>query len=206
LTNFSSDYQTTLPAPTSIEAILQPHSDAVPDAADTDPRLASAKHWTTVTSNTRLIVSILTSWVDREYSYYHYLDLEAFLDSMESGSSDYCSPLLVNALLASACVSLLAFASHRRRYAVPSWMIGFLQCTQSTSSAVKDRSKPFSEGSIMTAFYKEAVRLWDLEAGRSSLTTIHAGICLCKLTRLILIPRLSSRGGDILPLSTAKWA
>jgi hypothetical protein len=32
----------------------------------------------------------------------------------------------------------------------------------------------------MTAFYKEAARLWDLDAGRSSLTKIQAAMCLCK--------------------------
>jgi hypothetical protein len=42
----------------------------------------------------------------------------------------------------------------------------------------------------MTAFYKEAVRLWDLEAGQSSLTRIHAGVCLCKFTHLILVLKI----------------
>jgi hypothetical protein len=36
----------------------------------------------------------------------------------------------------------------------------------------------------MTAFYKEARRLWDLEAGTNSLTRIHAGICLCMFNHL----------------------
>jgi hypothetical protein len=49
----------------------------------------------------------LTSWLDREHSYYHYLDLDAFLDDMDNGRTDYCSALLVNALLATACVSFL---------------------------------------------------------------------------------------------------
>jgi hypothetical protein len=111
LTNLSSDSQSTPPPPTSIEAILQHHSDAVVDESLADPRLASARHWTTVTSDTHLIVSILDSWTTREYSYYHYLDRDAFLDDMASGRTDYCSALLVNALLASACVGLPIFAS-----------------------------------------------------------------------------------------------
>jgi hypothetical protein len=127
LTNPSSDYQGTLPPLTSIEAILQPHSDAVPDEADTDPRLASAIRWTSVTSDKRLIASILTSWIDREHSFYHYLDLDAFLDDMDNGGTDYCSALLVNALLATACVSQLTSAPDRGCYAVSISILGCLQ-------------------------------------------------------------------------------
>jgi hypothetical protein len=69
-----------------------------------DARLASARNWTSVTEDTNLLVALLSAWTVREYSYYHYLDREAFLDDMAAGRSDFCSPLLVNALLASACV------------------------------------------------------------------------------------------------------
>jgi hypothetical protein len=58
----------------------------------------------------------------------------------------------------------------------------------------------------MTAFYKEAVRIWDLEAGQSSLPRIHAGVCLCKLTHSISSHRLSSRGGRAPPSTTVEWA
>jgi hypothetical protein len=57
-----------------------------------------------VTKDIHLIGSILDSWTTREYSYYHYLDRDAFLDDMANGRTDFCSALLVNALLASACV------------------------------------------------------------------------------------------------------
>lgn len=102
LTNFSSDSQGSLPPPTSIEAIVNPvsHTEDLP----ADSRLASVKNWTAVQSSTHFLVNLLTAWTDREYIYYHYLDREAFLDDMASGRSDFCSTLLVNALLASACV------------------------------------------------------------------------------------------------------
>ncbi|KAH8731934.1 hypothetical protein GQ44DRAFT_766978 [Phaeosphaeriaceae sp. PMI808] len=145
------DSQSLLPPRTSIESILYSPSGVVADEPLPDPRLASAKNWTTVTSNVGLIVSLLSSWTLIEHSYYHYLDREAFLDDMSSGRTDFCSELLVNALLASAC---------------------------SNSPAVKDRNKPLPDGSIMTAFYKEAIRLWKLEDGISSLTNIHAALCL----------------------------
>jgi hypothetical protein len=180
LTNPSSDSQGTLPRPTSLEAILHPVQHAVVDDISPDPRLASTRGWTSVTSDTQILVSILSTWTTREYSYYHYLDRDAFLDDMAGGRSDFCSELLVNALLASACVSpesCVYFMTMARSSSISLWT----DLKQSTSSAVKDRSKPFSEVSIMTDFYKEASRLWDLEAGRSSLTRIQAGICLCKI-------------------------
>ncbi|KAH7413792.1 hypothetical protein DE146DRAFT_749992 [Phaeosphaeria sp. MPI-PUGE-AT-0046c] len=146
-----SDSEGTLPPPTSIEALLHPAPHVVVDDVLSDPRLASAKNWTTVTTDADLLISILSSWTSQEYVYYHYLDRDAFLDDMACNRSDFCSELLVNALLASAC---------------------------STSSVVKDRSIPFSEVNIATAFYREATRLWELEAGSNSLTKIHAAVCL----------------------------
>jgi len=79
-------------------------SHDVVDEALADPRLASAKNWTNATSDTNLLVSILSTWTTREYCYYHYLDRDAFLDDMASGRSHFCSKLLVNAVLATACV------------------------------------------------------------------------------------------------------
>ncbi|KAF2826881.1 hypothetical protein CC86DRAFT_406123 [Ophiobolus disseminans] len=145
-----SDSLSSRPRPASIEAIL--HSPSSSHAhCISDTRLASATDWTAVTSNTDLLVAILTSWTTHEYSYYHYLDREALLDDMASGRTDFCSELLLNALLATAC---------------------------STCPEVHDRGTPFSEFSIMTAFFKEATRLWDLEPDDRSLTRIQAGICL----------------------------
>jgi hypothetical protein len=180
LTNPSSDSQGTLPRPTSLEAILHPVLHAAGDDTTPDPRLRSAREWTSVTSDTRILVSILSAWTTREYSYYHYLDRDAFLDDMAGGRWDFCSELLVNALLASACVSL-KFCIYFTTVARFGFFSLWTDPKQSTSSAVKERSIPFSDVSIMTDFYKEALRLWNLEAGRSSLTRIQAGICLCKI-------------------------
>ena len=104
LTNFSLDSQSFLAPPTSLEAILHPSPSATMTDTTIDPRLASAKDWTAVTSDINILVDLFSAWTVREYSYYHYLDREAFLDDMASGRTEYCSALLVNALLASACV------------------------------------------------------------------------------------------------------
>ncbi|KAJ4377619.1 hypothetical protein N0V83_000446 [Neocucurbitaria cava] len=143
--------ESTLPPPTSLEAILHPSPSSAMGDSSTDPRLLSAKNWTTVTGDINILVDLFSAWTTREHSYFHYLDREAFLDDMASGRTEYCSELLVNALLASACFH---------------------------SDAVKDRQKPFSETSMTTMFYKEARRLWDLEEGKDSLTKLQAGLCL----------------------------
>ena len=49
----------------------------------------------------------MTLWHKWEFSYYHYLDWDIFLDDLSSGRTDFCSELLVNAILASASVSLV---------------------------------------------------------------------------------------------------
>ena len=104
MTNSSLDSQTSFP-PTSIEAILHISSSAATDDLAADPRLASAPNWTRVTTDTHFLANLLSSWTEREHVFYHYLDRDAFLDDMANGRTDYCSELLVNALLASACVS-----------------------------------------------------------------------------------------------------
>ncbi|KAI8933109.1 hypothetical protein NX059_009752 [Plenodomus lindquistii] len=142
----------TYPAPTSLEAILSPSPSTASDDSTSDPRLQYIRNWTNVTSDTNILISLMSAWTTCEYSYYHYLDREIFLDDLASGRTDFCSPLLVNALLASACFH---------------------------TSVVKDREKPFSETSLTTLFYQEARRLWDSEEDHDSLTRLQAGICLC---------------------------
>ena len=104
MTNLSSGDQGSLPRPIPIEAIIHPPRHVQMSDLRMDPRLSCATHWTTVTADGALVVDLLCAWTELEYSYYHYLDRESFLDDMASGSNAFCSSLLVNALLASACV------------------------------------------------------------------------------------------------------
>lgn len=106
LTNLSLGSSRALPPPTSLEAILSPSPSAASDDSTTDVRLQSLRNWTTVTSDNSLLASLMGSWTVCEYSYYHPLDRDAFLDDAASGETTFCSSLLVNALLASACVCI----------------------------------------------------------------------------------------------------
>ncbi|UPX19678.1 uncharacterized protein EKO05_0009933 [Ascochyta rabiei] len=144
-----TESQSSLPRPTSIEAILQTPSSAAADDLAADPRLRYIGNWTGVTDDTGFLAHLFMTWTEREHIYYHFLDREAFLADLSCNRSDFCSELLVNVVLVSACFH---------------------------SSLVKDRNKPFSESSIQTSFYHEARRLWDLEKDRDSLTKVQAGM------------------------------
>jgi hypothetical protein len=86
-------------------AILHTPSTAAADDLAADPRLRYVGDWTRVTDHTGFLAHLVTIWTEREYVYYHFLERDAFLADLSSNRHDFCSELLVNVLLASACVS-----------------------------------------------------------------------------------------------------
>ena len=66
-----------------------------------------AKPWTAITDDNRFVSHLVSLYFTWEHAGYHLLDCEAFLDDMKSQQlgAEACSPFLVNALLAAACVS-----------------------------------------------------------------------------------------------------
>jgi hypothetical protein len=104
LTNLSSDSQNYHSHLTSIEVILH-ESQSPTDHSLTDPRLGSVRNWTTINYDKNLLILLMKAWHLWEYKYHHFLDWEIFLDDMASGRTDFCSKLLVNAMLASGSVS-----------------------------------------------------------------------------------------------------
>ena len=73
-----------------------------------DPLLAEAKpsKWTRVSSNDLLLRKLLQDYFMFEYPWQFIFHKDYFLEDMISGGNMFCSPLLVNALLAKACVSM----------------------------------------------------------------------------------------------------
>jgi hypothetical protein len=130
--------------------IVVPNAKSPTEHETSDSRLAAAKSWTRVRTDEGMLSHLMSLWHTWEYTYWHFLDWDLFLDDMSSGQTNFCSALLVNAMLSSAC---------------------------SQSSRVKDRSKPFANN-IMTDFYNEARRLWAAEEGTESLTRIQAAMCI----------------------------
>jgi hypothetical protein len=63
-----------------------------------------AGRWTSVTENDELVRTLLRTYVKLEHPNITIFPAECFLDDMAAGRERYCSSLLVNAVLASACV------------------------------------------------------------------------------------------------------
>ncbi|KAL2148920.1 hypothetical protein VTH82DRAFT_1606 [Thermothelomyces myriococcoides] len=119
-----------------------------------DPRISSVKasKWTSVTSDDSLVSKLLSIYFQFDYTRSRCFHKDLFLDDLVHGATDFCSPLLVNCVLANAAHGLVS-DPNRVEFWAP-------------------RSLPY-------AFMAEARRLWDIEtAGEPRLTTIHAALCL----------------------------
>ena len=73
-----------------------------------DPRLESIlpSEWTNVSNDNELMRGLIRLFFVYEYPWYSFFHKDHFLDSMLSGSEDFCSSLLVNVVLTLACVSV----------------------------------------------------------------------------------------------------
>ncbi|KAI4948592.1 hypothetical protein J4E91_006018 [Alternaria rosae] len=121
-----------------------------------DPLLEDAQpsQWTSVSSNDQLLRNILESYFVNQYPRQFFFVKNYFLEDMVSRRAEFCSPLLVNALLAKSCAS---------------------------SGLFVNQTKFWNPDSLPYRFLAEAKRLWELEDGEPKLTTIQAG-CLINAT------------------------
>lgn len=107
----------------------------------------SASTWTDITSNTSFVQHLLALYFCWEYPTFASLSKEHFLKDYQAGRPRYCSPMLVNALLALGC----RFSSQPSTLANP--------------------NDPYSSGDH---FFKECLRLYYEEDNHHNLTTIQA--------------------------------
>jgi hypothetical protein len=66
-----------------------------------------AKPWTKVSDDDDFVSHLVSLWFTWYHPYFNYLDRDRFIKDMQSGDPEkalYCSPFLVNAILADACV------------------------------------------------------------------------------------------------------
>ncbi|GAB1198566.1 hypothetical protein APSETT444_007892 [Aspergillus pseudonomiae] len=107
-----------------------------------------AKPWTSVVSDNDFVSHLVSLWLTWSHPFSNWVDRGQFVHDMQAGllGAKYCSPFLVNAILAYACT----YSDYPEAYAVPG-----------------DVS---SKGAH---FYNEAKRLLDKEEGRISLPTVQ---------------------------------
>ena len=117
---------------------------------DLPPIQVTAAPWTTVTTDDTLVSNLLSVFFTWDGHFYNWLDLDLFLRDMKHGQLDcsFCSPFLVNSLLAIAC----------------------------PYSDYAEATMDNSAGSIMIQFYNEAKRLHEQETDTSAVTNIQ-GLC-----------------------------
>lgn len=78
---------------------------------DEAPCKVPAKPWTSVTEDDDLVSHLVSLYFTWDYPFWTFLDRDVFLRHMARGDleSEFCSPFLVNAVLANACVSSLSW-------------------------------------------------------------------------------------------------
>ncbi|KKP01767.1 hypothetical protein THAR02_06146 [Trichoderma harzianum] len=103
--------------------------------------------WTSITNDVNLVQHLLALYFCWEYPTFASLSKEHFLRDFQDGRHRYCSPILVNALLALGC----RFSTQPMTRANP--------------------NDPYSSGDH---FFKESQRLFNEETDHHSLTTIQA--------------------------------
>ncbi len=119
---------------------LVPNDDEVPS------RSKVSSEWTRVTDDAEFVGSLMALYFCWEHPFYILFSKECFLYDMAQGRTKYCSPLLVNALLALAC----AF-----------------------SDRPEARTDPTDPNTAGDHFFAEARRLL-FENERSTVTTVQA--------------------------------
>ncbi|KAH8431122.1 Zn(II)2Cys6 transcription factor [Aspergillus melleus] len=84
---------------------------------DEVPIRVPAQPWTTVTEDSDLVSHLVSLYFTWDYPFHAFLDRDVFLTHMTLGdtSSKFCSPFLVNALLANACY----FSDYSEAYVDP---------------------------------------------------------------------------------------
>ncbi|KAJ9652969.1 hypothetical protein H2198_007812 [Neophaeococcomyces mojaviensis] len=70
------------------------------------PLAVPAKPWTTVTDNDDFVSHLMSLWFTWAHSWWQWVDEALFLEAMKAGDSNspFCTPYLVNMILADACL------------------------------------------------------------------------------------------------------
>ncbi|KAH6607270.1 hypothetical protein Trco_003583 [Trichoderma cornu-damae] len=107
--------------------------------------------WTAVASDDHLMRTLLKAYILHEYPTFPVFHKDIFFQAMIDGDRRYCSPMLVNALLAEACHSFIGIPN-RDQFWVPQ--------------------------SLRYRFLAEAKRLWEQESNKVDLVTVQAATLL----------------------------
>lgn len=76
---------------------------------DEPPFRVPARPWTVITKDDTLVSHLVSLWFTWSHPFWNSLDRELFIRDMQAGKleCEFCSPFLVNSILAEACVSCI---------------------------------------------------------------------------------------------------
>lgn len=134
---------------------------------ESPPILVPARPWTSVTNDDIFVSRLISLWFTWAHQYHYFLDRDLFLRDIRTGEvgSQFCSPFLVNIMLAQACVCIQDYLP----LAVPILNVG----QQHYSDEPEALARPTDPTTVGDHFFAEAKRLWDAEEGNVSLTNVQ---------------------------------
>ncbi|KAF5026003.1 hypothetical protein F66182_1905 [Fusarium sp. NRRL 66182] len=122
--------------------------------------------WTSVNASDSFMRRLIRAYFLQEYDWFTFFHKDYFLDDMVTGSTTFCSSILVNAVLAVGC-----------------------QCQNHQS----EPAEFWNPSSLGYKFLVEAKRLWILEVPKQrSLTTLQAALVMNTITNMYDMDPLSS--------------
>ncbi|KAL1855823.1 hypothetical protein VTK73DRAFT_8457 [Phialemonium thermophilum] len=168
----------TPPSTINPKNILQRANVTDGEALYVDARLdhLSLRQWTKVSVSDRFVAAALSLFLRNEHPLVACFDEDLFLRDFSSGGTHYCSPLLVNALLAFACVC--RFLSSTPLSSLPPRPSP--QILDSANLFVQYSYTPIEAQAAVLRhkFFAEAESLWKLEWETPSLTGVSAAILM----------------------------
>ena len=130
------------------------------------------KQWTTVFCDEVLFADLLMTYFAIEHSFFAVFDKDLFLDDLVAVRSRFYSSLLVNAILSLACLSNPCLAED---VVQPSADVA----VKHYATQIEHRGQPWNDRNLGSHFLRETRRLWQVEEGKASLTTIQAALFIC---------------------------
>ena len=164
----------------------------VSDGERSPMHLQTSEVWTRVTRDAAFVEHLLSIYFCWAHPYYVLFSKELFLDDMAKGRSKYCSPLMVNALLAFAC----AYSDRLEAREIPS------DPSTSGDHFFAEAKSLLNESDASTLTTVQALALMGLReasCGRDSSGFQYAGRCIRMMIELGLHLSFASASDKINP-------
>jgi hypothetical protein len=148
-----------------------------------DARLQSVnvRTWTRVSVSNTKFAKLLSLYLQFEYPIFPFFQKDIFLDDLVAGEQNFCSSLLVNAILATACVSRLCFLISFFFFLFGRGVGADILLLINLKHLLPDNEKRvefWNPDTLGYAFMAEARRLWEFEVGRKHITNVQAALIL----------------------------